>query len=333
MKCVIIGAGIAGVTAAETIKKINKDIEVVLIGKEQYLPYNRYKLTEYLCNVINDSQLYFASFDFFKDYNIKYRNGEYVKSINPTEKTIKLYHNEVMRYDKLLLATGGTQHLGPVLKTFAPFIQTYYTLQDILMIKRKLSVIKDCVVYGENLSNLDLLSGLCNLGKNITYIIKGEKAFFPLLKEEFEKDVHNFLENKGINIIANDKPVCIRKEKKKYSVETLNRKVIKADIIFAWEDRKPNISFVKGADIYKKSGILVNPYMETSARDIYAAGDCTEIYHPTLKNYWINFGWPNAREQGKVAGENMAGKKVPYQIQETLTFNLEGKPIDARWWE
>ena len=188
MKCVIIGAGIAGITAAETIKKLNNNIEVIIIGKEQYLPYNRYQLTEYLCNEIDDTELYFTSFDFFKNYNIKYRKGEYVKSINPAKKTIKFYHNEVMNYDRLLIATGGSQHLGPILRPFTDYIQAYYTLQDILVLKRKLPKIENCVVYGENLSNLDLLSGLCNLGKKITYIVKGEKAHFPLLKEEFEKD-------------------------------------------------------------------------------------------------------------------------------------------------
>ncbi|MBN2410818.1 FAD-dependent oxidoreductase [candidate division KSB1 bacterium] len=333
MKCVIIGAGIAGVTAAETIKKINQDIDVVLIGKEQYLPYNRYRLTDYLCNVIDDTQLYFTSFDFFKKNNIKYRNGEYIKSINPAEKTIKYYHNEVMGYDKLLIATGGSQHLGPILKPFSQYIQSYYTLQDILLLKKFLPDIKHCVVYGENLSNLDLLAGLCNLDKKITYIIKGEKARFPLLKEEFEQDVHYFLKNKGIQCITNDKLVNIKKEKKKFTVETLNQKIIKTDIVFAWDDSKPNISLLEGTAIHKKTGILVNQYMETSEQDIFAAGDCAEIYHPILKNYWINFGWPNAREQGEIAGKNIAGEKALYQIHETLTFHLEGKPIKARWWE
>ena len=83
----------------------------------------------------------------------------------------------------------------------------------------------------------------------------------------------------------------------------------------------------------KKFGILVNPQLKTSENDIYAAGDCVEIYHPGVKDYWINFGWPNALEQGAIAGKNMTGEDEEYKIHDTIIFNLMGKPLKARWWE
>ena len=80
-------------------------------------------------------------------------------------------------------------------------------------------------------------------------------------------------------------------------------------------------------------GILVDLELHTSLEDIYAAGDCVEIYHPALKNYWINFGWPNAVQQGRVAGANMTGRHETYQISETIAFDILGKPFKARWWD
>ena len=103
--------------------------------------------------------------------------------------------------------------------------------------------------------------------------------------------------------------------------------------MFAWDYYKPNIEIIEGTKIEKKLGILVDQQLRTSVEDIYAAGDCVEIYHPKIRDYWINFGFPNATEQGKIAGRNMAGANEEYQVQETLVFNLMGKKLKARWWE
>ena len=96
---------------------------------------------------------------------------------------------------------------------------------------------------------------------------------------------------------------------------------------------KPNVDFIENTRIEKKIGILVDPQLRTSVEDVYAAGDCVEIYHPKIKNYWINFGWPNAAEQGEIAGKNMTGLEEVYQIHETIPFNLMGKAMNARWWD
>ncbi len=333
MKVIIIGAGIAGMTAASTIKKTDPQIDVTVIGKEPYLPYNRYLLTEYLCDQLDDSQLYYLNLDEIKKLGIKFRKGESVKAVDPENKKIKLFHNEVLSFDKLLIATGGRQHLGPLLSPFSQLIQSYYTLQDVQLLKRNLDNIEHCVIYGENLSNLDLLAGMYNLGKKITYITRRDQVLFPLLQSEFADYIHDFIQNKGIEIITNDKPVYVEKKDNKYRVLTLKNKKIDTDIIYAWDDRKPNIDFCQPDKVYQKKGILVDTHLQTSIKDIYAAGDCTEIYHPVLKNYWINFGWPNAQEQGEIAGKNIAGNKIEYQIHETLSFKLMGKPLKARWWE
>ncbi|MFV1976902.1 MAG: hypothetical protein ACC651_14230, partial [Candidatus Scalindua sp.] len=62
-------------------------------------------------------------------------------------------------------------------------------------------------------------------------------------------------------------------------------------------------------------------------------GDCVEIYHPGIKGYWINFGLPNALEQGKISGKNMSGQNEEYKIQKAIAFNLMGKSLKARWWK
>jgi len=333
MKHVIIGAGIAGITAAKTIKQIDNHADVVVIGEERYFPYNRYLLTEFLCGTIDENQLFYTSSEFFREAGIKFRKGESVKFIDPLNKAIKLHHNEVLSYDKLLIATGGCPTLGPVLLPFQQHIQRYYSLKDILLIKNQLDNIKNCIVFGEGLSALDLMCGFCNLGKKVTYIVKGSKADFPAVRTDVFGNLQNFLAGKGIDIIIEDRVISVEKKENRYSVRTLNQKELVADIVFAWDYYKPNIKLIEGTKIEKKLGILVNPQLQTTVPDIYAAGDCVEVYHPKVKDYWINFGWPNALEQGTIAGKNMTGQQIAYEVHETIVFNLMGKPLKARWWE
>jgi NAD(P)H-nitrite reductase large subunit len=333
MKHVIIGAGIAGVSAAQTIKKIDRNAEVVLIGEERYFPYKRYLLSDFITGSIENEEIFYTSAEFFQEKGVKLRKAERVKSINTNDKSIKFFHNEVMQYDKLLITTGGAPALGPVLRPYQKNIQRYYSLKDILLIKLKLHEIRNVAVFGEGLSILDLLCSLKNLDKNVTYITKGDRAEFPSVASEFELDLHEFLISKGINLITNDRAVVIKNVKQQYQVTTFNKKTIIADMVFAWDYYKPSIDCIENTKIEKKIGILVDQQLRTSVDDVYAAGDCVEIYHPKIKDYWINFGWPNAAEQGEIAGKNMTGLNVEYEIHETIPFNLMGKALKARWWE
>ncbi len=333
MRHVIIGAGIAGVTAAVTIKKYDKDAEVVLIGDERFFPYKRYLLTEFLNNNVKDESIFYTSEEFFAEKGIRLRKGEPVKAVSSERKAIKFHHNEVMPYDKLLIATGGRPSLGPLLQSFRQHIQSYYSLEDALLVKKRLQTAEVCIVYGRGLSTLDLIRGLRNLGKRVFYITGGPRVEFPLITSEFDKDVHDFMLEQGIEIIVNDRIVGIETKEAKYHVYTMNKMELVGDIVFAWENYAPNLACLRGCGIEKKSGILVDQQLQTSIEDIYAAGDCVEVYHPGLKDYWVNFGWPNAAQQGEVAGKNMVGLSEVYKIKETIPFNLFGKPLKARWWE
>lgn len=333
MKHVIIGAGVAGTTAAKTIRELDKNAEVVVIGDEEHFPYRRYLLTEFLCGSVKREELKYFTLKSFKELGIKLRKGEYVKSVDIEGKSVKLFHNELVHYDKLLIATGGIPSLGLVLRPYKKYIQRYYSLDDILVLKKILPDIQKCIVSGDGLSILDLICGLTNLGKQVTYIIKGKRADFALQESEYYDDLNNFLEEKGVEIITEDQIVSIEKSESHYRVETLTHNMITTDIVFAWDHYKPNIAFLESTCINKESGVLVNTRLETSVDNIYAAGDCVEIYHPCLNYYWINFGWSNALEQGIIAGKNMLGQNEEYNIHETTAFNLIGKSLKARWWK
>ena len=333
MKHVIIGAGIAGVTAAESIKKLDANAEVILIGEDRYFPYKRYLLTEFLIDAVEEKNIFYTDENYFEEKGITFRKGEVVKEIRPEWKSIKFFHSEVMEYDKLLIATGGQPTLGPLMLPYQKNIWSYYSLHDLLLLKKELSSIESCIVYGEGLSTLDLMRGMRSLGKKVIYLTNKRQAEFPLPEEDFPGGVHAFLESKGVAVIADDRIVGIEKIDAQFHVTTYRQQKIVSDAVFAWDGYQPNLNIIRGTDIEKRTGILVDNKLKTSVEDIYAAGDCVEIYHPTLDAHWINFGWPNAMKQGEIAGKNMAGQNSEYKIKEIIPFNLFGAPLKARAWE
>ncbi|HDQ00194.1 MAG TPA: FAD-dependent oxidoreductase [bacterium] len=333
MKYVIIGAGVAGIAAAKTIRSVDSVAEIVLVGKENYLPYRRHRLTEFLCQKVDQQQLYYMSCEDFRALNIHFRKGQSAKFIHPERKCVQLAHNEIINYDRLLIATGGCPQTGPAMRSFAKHLHRYYDLTDVLLLKRNLPNFNHCIVSGSGLSSLDLMAALRNLGKKVTYLTPQPRAQFPLLEQQFANDVHQFLEQQQIDIITHDRIIGIEKKDGKYQVITLNGNQLLTDLVFGWDYYQPDIGWIETTGIDRKTGILVDLHLRTSVEDIFAAGDCVEIYHPVLKNYWINFGRPNAEQQGEIAARNMTGQNVEYQIQDTIVFNLMGKPLTARWWE
>ena len=116
-----------------------------------------------------------------------------------------------MGYDRLLISVGGSTGVGPVLRPYEKNIQQYYSLENIIALQKRLNTIHDCIVAGDSLTTLDLMCGMRNLGKKVIYIVEGEKAEFPRLESDFADEVHDFLVDKGINIICGDRIESIRK--------------------------------------------------------------------------------------------------------------------------
>ncbi len=333
MKYVIIGSGASGISAAKTIKQLDPSCDITIINKEHELPYKRFLLTEYLLGNIKKDKLFYLSSEYFKNIKIQLRLGQSVKSINTNDKFIKLEHNEVIHYDKLLISTGGIPDVGPTLKPFKKLIHSYYSLQDIMKLEKLLPETDTCIVTGEGVSTLDLLRTLLHYKKKIIYITQKAKVDFNLPQSNFTDTICDLLSKRGVLIYRSDRIINIKKTKQYYIVKTFSNKEISGDIVFASDYYKPKLDFIEGTKIQKKLGILVDLMMKTSVEDIYAAGDCVEIYHPIIADYWINFGWKNATEQGTIAGQNMTGLNINYNVHDTITFNIMGKSLEGRWWE
>lgn len=333
MRHVIIGTGAAGAAAARAIRREDRGAEVIVLGEEPYPPYNRCLLTDFLCDEVSREQLFDSPDPSLGDVGAGLRTDVQVARVDPAAREVHLEGGETLGYDRLLIATGRRPVVGDTLRPFADHIQNYYTLDDVLRIKSLLPRIEHAVVSGQTVSTLNLLSGLSRLGKRITYIIRGPRVDIPLVGAATPADLDAAINGLGAEIVREDRIVSVAPAEGTYRVETYQGREYDADVVFAAESYRPSLQCIRGTGIEVNRGILVDLELHTSAEYIYAAGDCVEIYHPTLRNYWVNFGWPNAVEQGTVAGANMAGRHETYRIRDTLAFDILGKNFEARWWQ
>ncbi len=332
MRHVIVGAGAAGLAAAKTIKTADYDAEVVMIGAERCLPYQRFRLTDYLCGSLSEDDIFHTSRAFFEEMDISLIRGHGVVRILPGSKSLVLDDGSQITYDKLLIATGRCPALDGRLRPFSHCIHPYYTFEDAVLLKRRLPSLEHIVVSGRGVSKLDLIHAMRRLGKRVTYIIRSSKVDVPLATTEINEGVDALLVDKGVEMVREDRPVRIEEAPRGYRVVTEKGRSIDADIVFASVSFEPNLGCIRDSGIEARNGILVDQAMHTSVPDIYGAGDCVEVFHREQRNYWIGYGWSNALQQGVVAGRNMVGIHEEYLINETIAFNLLGKSLTTRWW-
>lgn len=332
MRHVIVGGGAAGLAAAKTIKTADYNADVVMISAERCLPYQRFRLTDYLCDNLSEDDLFHTSQAFFAEMDIALIRGREVVRVLPDAKSVVLDCGSQVKYDRLLIATGRLPALDARLRPFQRHIHPYYTFEDAVLLKRRLPCLDHIVVSGRGVSKLDLIHAMRRLGKRVTYIIRGSTVDVPLATPEINEGVDALLVDKGVEIVREDRLVDIEEAPRGYRVVTEKGRSIDADIVFASVSFEPNLGCIRDSGLEARNGILVDQAMNTSIRDIYGAGDCVEVFHPEQRNYWIGYGWPNALQQGVVAGRNMVGIHEEYLINETIAFNLLGKSLTTRWW-
>lgn len=330
MRHVIIGSGAAGAAAARAIRERDEDADIVVLGEERHPPYNRCLLTDYLCDNVSWEQLFSYAEPPLSKLGIDLRLGVTVQGVDAQARSVKVEDGEVP-FDRLLVATGRRPTVNETLRPYTEHIHSYYCLDDVIALKEALPRIENVVVYGQGVSTLNLITALTRLGKRVTYIIKGPHVDIPLVDESSE--LEGTIGGLGAEIVREDRISSVRPQDGGYVVETYQGLELPADVVFAQDTYRPSIRCVRESGVEINKGILVDLEMHTSVEHIYAAGDCVEIYHPAMRNYWINFGWPNAVEQGTIAGANMTGAHEAYGINDTLAFEILGKSFRARWWE
>ena len=313
---VIIGAGAAGITAAQVLREFReKDVITVISTDEQV--HSRCMLHKFLGHERDADGINFAGVDFFDKNDIIHIPCQTVTKIDTQAKTVHYGESYSIPYDKLLISTGAGFFIPPIPHfREAPNVFGFRDLSDALAIDEAFARGKRVFIVGSGLVGLDAASALCHRGAEIT-IAEMAPRVMPLQTDDYAASVYQkVFEDHGcrflLGIGASDAAVDEAGNITEVILSTGER--VPCDLIIMAAGVRPRIQLALDSGIAAERAITVDDHLRTSAPDVYAAGDCTGL----------SGVWPDAMAQGKAAAENMAGidtvYEKPYPFKNTSNF-------------
>ncbi|MEN2774973.1 FAD-dependent oxidoreductase [Acetivibrio clariflavus] len=306
----ILGNGAAGISAAEKLRQLNDNCEITVVSIEDVPVYTKFMLPDYIGGKIARNKLILRDMNYYDKNRIKLLLSEKIENIDSHQKVVRLLSGNILEYDKLLVAVGGS----PVIPNIEGLRDIkYFTLNSI---KDADNIIENAaegqkaVIIGAGLTGIETAFALKRLGMNVTLVERGSRILPQQLDAASAEMLVEMIRNEGIELLLQRDVQRIVKNDG-YLIETADGEKVGFDMLVIAIGTRPNLDIVKGLDIKTNRGILVNNYMETSVKDIYAAGDVAELQSNNNVGIVSSYIWPNALVQGKCAASNMAG-----QVQE-----------------
>ena len=303
---IIIGGGIAGVSAAEAVHALQPDSDITLISEEQTLPYFRMSLTRYLAGEVEREKLILHDQQWYLQNHITILLNTHVEAIETESKQISLADGQKLPFDKLILASGAHPNMPPFPGRELKGVQTLRTLEDadlIMDVARKQARV---VCIGGGLLGLEVAGAVARQGAQVT-VLEGLDWLLPRqLDAQASAILKEKIENLGIKVIVPAMTKAMHGDGRVESVELGDGQVIPADLVLISTGVSANLELAKSAGLAVNRGVLVNEHMVTSNPDILAAGDLTEFQG---RSYGL---WIPAKNQGTIAGQNAAGKEASF---------------------
>ena len=305
----IIGAGPAGVTAAETLRNLDPNGVVTLIGDEPEMPYSRMAIPYLLVKQIDERGTFLRKDDdHYKRRGISIVQGK-VTSVNQTDKILGLHGGTKINYDRLLIATGSTPVSPPIPGIELPNVTSCWTLEDARKITRIAKPGSKVVLMGAGFIGCIILEALAKSGADLT-VVEMEGRMVPrMMNDTAGTMIKDWCKQSGVDVHTSTKVNSISKDGASLLVELSTGYKIVADMVVSATGVKPNTSVLDKTDIKINEGILVDRCMRSSDDCIFAAGDVAQGYDFSTGETSVQAIQPTAVEHGALAAKNMAGLK------------------------
>jgi len=303
----IIGNGVAGTTAAENIRKTDKEGNITIMTGEELPFYHRIRLTEYISGEVAEDNVVARKKEWYGNQNINLELMTRITRAEDQEKVIITEDNRTLSYDRLLIATGSHSFIPPIKGSEKKGVFALRTIKDARDISAYAGKIEDVVLIGGGLLGLEAGNALRKLGKRVTVV-----EFFPrLLPRQLDVDgakrLQGIMEEMGFSFRLDAKTQEITGGDQVDGVLLEGGEALSSEMVIISAGVRPNMELAENLGLDHDKGIKVDEHLRTNRADIYAAGDVTEFKGMV---YGI---WPAAMEQGKIAGNNMAGGDMVYE--------------------
>jgi 3-phenylpropionate/trans-cinnamate dioxygenase ferredoxin reductase subunit len=310
---VIVGAGLAGAMAAETLRKEGFSGPVVLIGAETERPYERPALSKaYLTAAQSREELFVHPPTWYAEQDVTLVTGVRATTVDPAGHTVVTDDGTNVRYTKLLLATGSTPRPLPVPGASLDGLLYLRTIADAERLAPRLVEGANVVVIGGGWIGLEVAAAARIAGAHVTVV---EAAAMPLQRVLGREVAHVFLdlhEANGVRVITGMSVRQLRGADRVEAVELADGTELAADVVVAGIGVSPNVDLAVEAGLEVRDGVLTGPSLGTSDPDIFAAGDIANAQHPVLGRPLRVEHWANARHSGAAAAKAMLGQSVVY---------------------
>jgi len=307
MRYLILGAGPAGVTAAEAIARVDPAGEITLLCGEAEAPYARMTLPYLLAGRIQESGTRIRPDpDHYQRLGIRLLPGR-AASVDAAARSVLLGDGRRLGYDRLLVATGSAPTLQRIPGIDLPGVHTCWTLEDARQLLALARPGTRIVQMGAGFVGCIIMQGLVSLGVDLTILVRSGRMVSRMMNPAASAMIRRWCEAKGVRIRVETLPEAITREQGELRIHLGGGETLPADLYLCLVGVKPALGFLEGSGVATGTGIVVDAAMRTSVAGIYAAGDVAEFRDCLSGQAVVNAIQPNAVEQGRIAGLNMAG--------------------------
>jgi NAD(P)H-nitrite reductase large subunit len=326
---VIIGASAAGLAALEAIRGVDTECAVTVVSKEKGPLYSRVGLTHFLDGTVKAPGMNMRSPNYARQMNATILTGLAAVHVDPKARTLKLSNRKTLKYDALLVASGSSALILPIPGANLRGVYPCMTRNDAVNIDRAIPRVRQAAVIGAGLIGIQAVDALAKRKKKVAVIEMMPHVMPAMADVTAAKMFEDVLRERGHRVVTGARAAeILGKAGRVTGVKLENGEVVPCQLLVMAAGVRPNLEFLEGTRIQKKQGLLVDAHQQTSIKGIYAAGDVAETTDLLSGQRVVTAIWPEALNQGRIAGLNMAG--VPTKYEGSMAMNVTsvlGLPI------
>ena len=314
---VVVGSGVAGLSAAEVLRERDPGATISLIYEEPHSFYSRPGLAYLLADLVPEEQLFARTQAELRDLRLNWIHARAAQLL-PEAHQVTLSDGQGLTYDRLLIATGSTAVPPDFPGGDLAGVVKFDNLDDARRILKLAGRGRTAVVIGGGITALELVEGLRARGVRTHYFLRGDRYWANVLDEAESHIVQERLKAEGVVIHYRTEIEAALGRKTLAGVETTTGEKLPCHILGVAIGVRPRLELAQPAKLKLDRGILVDEFLRTSAPDVFAAGDVAQVRDPRSGRAILDTLWSTALAQGRAAGANMAGAEVPYVKQVAL---------------
>ncbi len=326
---IIVGASAAGLAALEAIRSVDQESEVTVLCKERGALYSRVGLTHFLDGTVKAPGMNMRPPEYARQMQATILTGVAAARVDPKARTVRLSSGKTLGYDTLLVASGSSAVMLPIPGVNLRSVYPCITRQDAVSIDKAVPTAKQVAVIGAGLIGIQAVDAAVKRGKKVAVIEMMPHVMPAMIDPAGAKLFEDLLRSEGHGVYTGVRATeILGKAGRVTGVKLETGKVIPCQLLIMAAGVRPNLEFLEGTRIQRRQGLLVDAHQQTSIKGIYAAGDVAETTDLLSGQRVVIAIWPEALNQGRIAGLNMAGRTESFEGSMSMNVtSVLGLPI------